>query len=150
MAKRPPSIEDFKREMAAKRQAKTVGKPEPSSAVLRATYVRHGQETWAQHKSDCTWNGWLAIGDALDIGRTEAMAQAKTDQPKGRGYNWAFSFWLFKHGFNDIDQGDRKRLFDILEHRAEIEQWRATLTLTERLRINHPSTVWRKWRAESK
>jgi hypothetical protein len=28
-----------------------------------------------------------------------------------------------------------------------IESWRNTLTRTERMRLNHPSTVWRKWKA---
>jgi hypothetical protein len=144
MAKRPREVSveipalDVQREVVSR------------AAADRATYIRRGQEAWMRHKTDCTWNDWLAIGDALDIGRTEAMAEARSNRPKGKGYNRAFSFWLFKHGFNDIDQGDRKRLFDILEHRGAIETWRATLMPIQRRRINHPSTVWRKWKAKPK
>ncbi len=34
-----------------------------------------------------------------------------------------------------------------LEHQAEIEVWRATLSPDELMQINHPNVVWRKWNA---
>jgi hypothetical protein len=34
-----------------------------------------------------------------------------------------------------------------MANRPTIEAWRATLAWNERQRINHPSSVWRKWRA---
>ena len=49
----------------------------------------------------------------------------------------------------DFDKGDRSRLLDVMDRLPAIESWRNTLTRTERMRLNHPSTVWRKWKAAS-
>jgi hypothetical protein len=125
--------------------------PKPESRAERSdreNYIRRGQEAWARHNADTTWNDWLAIGEAIGIGSTEAMNIAGKNEPKGKGYNTAFSVWLKDHGFDGLDGSDRKRLLDVLAHRAEIEEWRSEkLTPTERRKINHPSTVWRRWTA---
>jgi hypothetical protein len=100
-------------------------------------------------KADATWADWMAIADAHMIGREDAMHAAGTNQPIGSRYNAEFGEWLRKTGFDDMDKGDRRRLFEVMEHRGEIEAWRATLPSNIRLRINHPSTVLRKWRAST-
>jgi hypothetical protein len=58
------------------------------------------------------------------------MSAAGTNKPEGSRYNKLFGTWLKNHGFDDIDESDRKRLFDVLEHRSEIEQWRKSLPQT--------------------
>jgi hypothetical protein len=146
MARRPPTQEEFARQMRARRHHD----PTRAEASDRATYIKRGQDAWQRHKSDATWTDWLAIGEALDIGRSDAMAAAGTNKPEGSRYNKLFGKWLKDHGFDDIDQGDRKRLFDVLEHRSEIEQWRKSLPQTTRLRLNNPSTIWRKWNVKPK
>jgi hypothetical protein len=120
-----------------------------SSMEDRETHVRRGQEAWQRHiqKGDATWNDWMAIGDALLIGRQDAMAAAETNQPIGSRYNSKFSNWLVRHHFDNIDKGDRSHLLEVIDNRPAIEAWRATLTLTVRLRLNHPSSVLRKWKA---
>ena len=115
----------------------------------RQQCIRRGQEAWKRHKGDADWLDWLAIGDAHIIGREDAMRDAKTNQPVGSAYNIAFGKWLKRTGFDDLDKSDRNRLFEVMEHRAEIEAWRATLTMTERLRLKHPSSVLRKWKAKT-
>ena len=145
MKKHRRTADDFARDMQAKQS-----NPTRAETADRETYIKRGQDAWQRHKSDATWTDWLAIGEALDIGRSDAMSAAGTNKPEGSRYNQAFSKWLARHGFDDIDKGDRKRLFDVLEHRSEIEQWRITLPRSERLRSNHPSTVWRKWQASTK
>jgi hypothetical protein len=112
--------------------------------------VAHGREAWGRIKSDSTWEDWVLVGQALDIGRGEAMRRTGSNQPRGRGYNEAFSAWLQKNGFAEIDKGTRSRLAECMEHRAEIEQFRADLGLGERLRLNHPNSVWRHWRSSIK
>jgi hypothetical protein len=115
-----------------------------------ATYLHvvRGQEAWKRrHKVALTWNDWTTIGEALDIGRSAAMDEAHTDRPKGSRYNRAFSEWLERYRFADMDQNTRKRLLDVREHRAEIETWRATLSQSQRLRLNHPVAIWRRWQA---
>jgi hypothetical protein len=87
----------------------------------------------------------MAVGEALDIGRTECMRLARSNEPRGRAYNEAFSKWLSENGFADIDKGTRSRLAMISASRPAIEAWRATLASNERQRINHPSSIWRNW-----
>jgi hypothetical protein len=113
----------------------------------RETYIRRGQDAWKRHKSDATWTDWVAIGEAHMLLRQEAMSTAHTNQPVGSRYNADFGDLLRRHGFDDMDKADRARLFEVMEHQAAIEQWRATLPQTTRLRINHPSTVLRRWKA---
>jgi hypothetical protein len=123
------------------------GRPsQPSNDAI----IQRGQDAWNRHKTDATWNGWLAIGAALAIGRADAMVAANTNQPQGTRYRREFGSWLAHHHFDDIDKGDRHRLFAVMDNRAAIEAWLATLTLTERLRLNHPNSVWRKWQAATK
>jgi len=110
--------------------------------------VRLGQDAWGHVRSDHTWKDWVLIGKALlCIGRTDAMREAHTNAPIGKNYNSAFSAWLKRRGFDTIDQGDRSRLFEVLDHLEEIEAWRSKLTTTERPNLNHPSTVLRKFKS---
>jgi hypothetical protein len=62
-------------------------------------------------------------------------------------YKKAVSAWLRKTGF-DLEDAERKHLLDCMENLAEIEVWRETeLTEPERRKLNHPTTIFRKWRA---
>lgn len=112
--------------------------------------VERGREAWRRLKTDSTWDDWVVVGTALDIGRTECMRRAGSNHPIGRAYNEAFSAWLARNEFADIDKGTRSRLLDCIEHRAEVESWRASLKLDERLRLNHPNSVWRRWQSARK
>jgi len=109
--------------------------------------VRQGQEAWQRLRSHSTWNDWKKVGAALVIGRAEAMRDGHVNKPKGRSYNAAINAFLKKFGFDGLDSGDRSRLFDVMDHLNEIEAWLGKLSPTERLRFNHPNTVWRRWKA---
>jgi hypothetical protein len=109
--------------------------------------VRQGQEAWQRLRSHSTWHDWTKVGAALVIGRAEAMRDGHVNKPRGRGYNAAINAFLKKFGFDGLDSGDRSRLFDVMDHRPEIETWLGELPEPERLRLNHPNTVWRKWKA---
>jgi uncharacterized coiled-coil protein SlyX len=45
-----------------------------------------------------------------------------------------------------MDKGDRCRLFEVIDNLPNIEQWRKTLTLNQRLSLNHPNSVLRKFK----
>jgi hypothetical protein len=109
--------------------------------------LQRGREAFERITSNATWTDWLAVGEALRRLRTAAMREAFTNEPVGRAYNEAFGQRLHQHGFDKLDKGDRSRLFDCMEHRDEIEAWRSTLTLNQRLQWNHPTTVLRHWKA---
>jgi hypothetical protein len=140
--------------MIADTDTNVSAEPSPSSSVMTSRLdgptdsqiIRLGQEAWNRVHSDLNWEDWIAIGRAHVIGRTEAMREAYVNEPAGHQYKEAFSAWLERFGFASLDKGDRSRLFEVMDHLPQIETWRARLTTTERLRLNHPSTVLRKWR----
>lgn len=109
--------------------------------------VELGREAWQRRKADgrnC-WDDWRLIGQALLVGRKEAMRLAKKDRPAGRKYNELVGNWVQMHGFAEIDKSDRAKLLSIVEKLDEVEAWRATLTDSQRATLNHPSSIWRAW-----
>src|SRR6516164_6904628 len=111
------------------------------------TAIRHGQEAWCRLRAGSTWADWVVVGTAHVFGRATAMRDGHINRPKGRSYNAAFSAWQKKFGFADLDKGDRSRLFDVMDHLNEINAWLQKLPQNERLRLNHPSSIWRRWKA---
>ena len=116
----------------------------PEEAVLH-----RGREAWNRLRTNSTWEDWKAVGKAHVIGQATAMRDAHVNKPKGRSYNAAFSAWARKFGFEGLDKGVRSRLLDVMKHLAEIDTWLAKLPPTEQQKINHPNTVWRKWKAST-
>jgi hypothetical protein len=108
---------------------------------------RLGTEAWKRLKKTKDYNDWLKVGEALTVGREWAMSQAQTNKPEGKAYIMAFAEWMMQYKLNDMDKGDRSRLFNVMEALPQIEEWRRTLTMTERLKLNHPNAVLRKWKA---
>ena len=73
------------------------------------------------------------------------MQAAHSNRPEGRRYNEEFSDWLKVNRFDAIHKTTRSQLIKCLKHRTEIEAWRAQLTTGERLKLNHPVAVLRRW-----
>jgi hypothetical protein len=119
--------------------ATSVGRSNPDDIV------RRGQEAWSRLQSGRSWEDWLSVGEAVQVGRHRAMLEADTNRPRGSRYDSIFGDWLSEAGFDTLDKADRKRLFDCLKHRGEIEAWRQTLPANKRLQLNHPTSVWRNW-----
>src|SRR5437899_1941901 len=78
------------------------------------------------------------------------MRTADANQPEGKGYVTAYCEWLKRYKVDDIDKSDRAKLLELMEERLAVEEWRATLTDHERRSLNHPTTVWRKWKAATR
>jgi hypothetical protein len=119
----------------------------PSRLPENQEKLRLGQE--AMTRIGRGWGDWMIIAEAIEVGRTEAMQAANANEPRGKRYEREMGDWLTKNGFRGIDKGARSRLLDCLEQRAAIEKWRSTLTEAERIRLNHPSTVLRKWKTKT-
>ena len=114
----------------------------------RDRIARQGTEAWKRLKQEKSWHDWLKVGEALQVGRTWAMAQAQTNKPESGAYNIAFGEWMQRYKLDDMDKGARSRLFKVMEALPLIEQWRQTLTATERMKLNHPHSVLRKFENE--
>jgi hypothetical protein len=112
-----------------------------------AALLHRGREAWDRLRTNSTWKDWKAVGKACAVGQATAMHDAHVNKPKGRSYNAAFSAWQKKFGFEGLDRGVRSRLLDVMKHLAEIDAWLAKLPPTEQQKINHPNTVWRRWKA---
>jgi hypothetical protein len=118
-----------------------LGQPNP---LTTDEVVRRGQE--AMERKRRSFEDWMLIGDALQVGRTEVMRAIHTNKPTGGRYEKAMGQWLFARSFHLIDKCTRNHLLECLQHRAEIAKWRANLTAAEQFSFNHPTTVLRKWR----
>ena len=109
--------------------------------------VDAGRDAWRSLSKDETWEKWLAIGRAIEVGRREIMRLLHTNRPAGAQWSRTFGQWLEATGFAEIDKGARSRLQSCLDNLPAIEQWRQNIGLTQRLQLNHPTVVWRRWQA---
>ena len=123
-----------------------LAKPTHTEEPPEDAAVRQGQEAWRRLRDNSTWADWKKLGAAHVVGRAAAMRDAHINKPKGRSYNAVFGAWQKQFGFETLDKSDRARLFDVMDHLADIEAWLETLKPTERLRLNHPNSVWRRWK----
>jgi hypothetical protein len=108
--------------------------------------IERARQAWQRHRQGAPWHDWMLIGEALTLGREIAMREAEAKRPEGRRYNTAMGKWLARHGFDNMDKADRSRLMECMAHREVIEQWRNTLTTTQKLVCNYPRAVLKKWR----
>ena len=109
--------------------------------------VERGRQAWKSLRNDETFEKWIAIGRAIEIGRNETMRALHTNRPAGAQWSRVFGAWLGENGFDEIDKGVRSRLQNCLDNLPAIESWRQNIGLGQRLQLNHPNTVWRKWQA---
>jgi hypothetical protein len=61
----------------------------------------------------------------------------------------AFAEWLQRYKLDDMDKGNRARLFEVMDNLPMIEQWRQTLPSNLRLALNHPNAVLRRFVRDS-
>ena len=109
--------------------------------------VERGRQTSKSLRNDETFEKSIAIGRAIEIGRNETMRLLHSDRPAGARWSRVFGAWLAENGFDEIDKGVRSRLQNCLDNLPAIEMWRQNIGLGQRLQLNHPNAVWRKWQA---
>lgn len=108
--------------------------------------VQQGRIAWARlKKNGKNWDDWKTVGHALLEGRKTAMRNAGTTAPAGRGYSDAFNEWLTCNRF-DIGPSHQGKLLVAMGLLPEIENWRATLPLRQRLCLNNPGAVLFRYR----
>ena len=94
-----------------------LGQPKPSTTD---EVVRRGQE--ALQRLRRSFEDWMDIAEALQVGRTAVMAAVHQNKPTGKRYAKAMTEWLPARGFHVIDACTRNNLLECLKHRAEIEK----------------------------
>ena len=123
-----------------------LGQPNPSP---KSEIIRRGQE--ALERRHRGFEDLLAeIAEALQIGRAESCRRSAPTSRLAERYQRVMGEWLVAHSFHGIDKTTRNRALECLNHRGEIEKWRATLkTDAERLRLNSPDANLRRWKAKT-
>jgi hypothetical protein len=111
-----------------------------------------GKAAWESLKRVESWDQWRTIGFAIEAGRKDIMKSlgindSHSDSKKLKD---EIGIWLKATGFNEIDKTSRSRLRSCIEHLPQIEQWRQTLDANERVALNHPNSIWRKYKTALK
>ena len=111
-----------------------------------ADVIQAGKVAWTGLKSNSrqTWAGWIQVGQAVAIGRSWALAVAKTNEPAGFNYNKQFHVWLQRHALDDIDKSTRAALLHCIDNLPAIQAWRDKREPNTYL--THPKTVWTAWK----
>lgn len=128
-----PEIEDNKNEVAAR--------------FAEQRTIRAGIEAWQAINKAESFDGWKAIGKALQVGRDHALRATGANAPIGRRYSEALSAWLNQHHFGHMPKGTRSWALALNENLSAIEQWRQTLTERDRQRLINPQSVVKRWQA---
>jgi hypothetical protein len=111
--------------------------------------VAKGRDAWAAINKAESFDGWLAIGGALAIGKRHALKVSGVNQAWGRNYSREFSDWIKAHGFERMPAAARSVAVELHENAEEITAWRDTLPERQRKRLIHPLSVTRRWRAST-
>jgi hypothetical protein len=122
---------------------------EAAARVAERRTIRRGLDAWAAINKAESFEGWLAIGAALSIGRDFALRTTGANAPIGRRYSLAFSEWIKRHGFETMAKSVRSVAIELVENIGTIEAWRATLSEKQRRRLVHPLSNVRRWRAST-
>jgi hypothetical protein len=100
---------------------------------------------------------WLEFGDALEQGKHIVAKQLRMNTPDSTSsvFNRAFKDWRAKNKFGNFDQAPGAKvtlshLFWVMEHRGEVLAWFNALLPGARVRLNHPSSVYNRYRRDQR
>jgi hypothetical protein len=94
---------------------------------------------------DGHWEDWLVIGDGLMALRAAIMRLLHITEPKGSAYNADFGKALRQDtDIAHIKPAVCSHLLFCLEHQTTTNQVRADMTPAERIRITHPTSMYKR------
>jgi hypothetical protein len=120
---------------------------ETREAQSRVRVIRAGRDAWEAVAKAESFEGWLAIGAALSVGRRHALKVTQANAPMGRRYSREFNLWIKAHGFDRMPAATRSIAIELAENIEAIETWRATLPEKRRRRLVHPLSNVARWKA---
>ena len=109
-------------------------------------------------KKDHVFTWWLDYGHAILAVRNEAMRMAGTNQPIGKAFNMHHADIMAREKLQAFDGKTRKDAVDIVENLTHpvdarrlkgVAAWRDSLDDSERARLNHPTSIIRKWKTQT-
>jgi hypothetical protein len=94
---------------------------------------------------------WHEIGDAAAALMADAMTWGGSNTATGRGYNHAWAR-LSAHcpTVRDLDKSARSAAVWMAQNWTQVSVWLNTLTPSERLKLNHPTVIHRRYDAAHK
>jgi hypothetical protein len=123
----------------------------PAMTAPQRQGVAQGAEAWSTFETKrMTWWDWMQVSDALSIGES-ICAEASGGQNRGGKYIRLYGKWLEENGLDNIAKTVRAWLREIRQHQTEIDAWRNSLPIEQRMKMQHPRTVlrkWKQWKAE--
>ena len=142
---------DGVREGAAEMESGTTEGPMDRQADKEAHKEALAAEADERIKRGAHWEDWCFVADGFAVGRAKAMRAAGTNRPFGSPYTRAFKNWMAERPWaKNCDNATRAHLLWVADNRSEIEAWRAKLAQNERDKMNHPTTLRRKYDAAHK
>jgi hypothetical protein len=122
---------------------------ETAAKFLEARTIKAGVECWQAIGRAESFEAWVKIGKALQIGRDYSLKTTGANRPMGQIYCKAFSAWIDRQGFAGMQKSLRSVAIDLAENAEAITAWRNTLPERQRKRLVHPLSVTRRWRAST-
>jgi hypothetical protein len=94
------------------------------------------------------YSHWTAVGRALLRLQEEAMHLSGSNSPHGRGYT-AIRAELGSRvpDLEELDKTSKSHATWLAKNFAAVEHWRHTLAVNERDKLNHPTTIKRRYEA---
>jgi hypothetical protein len=102
-------------------------------------------KAWDKIRNTKTWEGWVIVGECIESARMTMMRQQRFNSTISAEYNAAWGQILRATELDEIPPRDRSMLKQCIENLEAITAWRATLDDRDRLRFNHPATVFKRW-----
>jgi len=91
---------------------------------------------------------WLAVGEGLSAGKRLLMERLQLNDLhiSGTGQK-AYTLWLRESGYVTVPPEARVALSKITnpEHLLQVKKWYGALSEKQKLRWNHPTTIWQNW-----
>jgi hypothetical protein len=92
------------------------------------------------------YSHWVAVGRALLRLQEEAMRLSASNSPQGRGYTAIraeLGSWV--PDLDEIDKATKAHAVWLAKNFAAVEKWRETLVFNLRDRLNHPTSIKRRY-----
>lgn len=114
--------------------------------------IERGKAAWISLKRGESWDHWQTVGIAMESARKDIMKSLSINDSHSNSKKLKdkIGIWLKETGFDEIDKASRSRLRSCMEHLSQIEEWRQTLDADERVALNHPNSIWRKYKATTR